>query len=75
MQRAHFIFVEVDFISGGKKIRSLRNLNMKNNQIRLFNLENTISLWFYEMKVNHFLNSERKIIYIQKRVNNFLNKA
>ena len=30
---------------------------------------------FYEKTVNNFLISEQKIIYIQKRVNNFLNNA
>ena len=30
---------------------------------------------FYEKIGNNFLNSEQKIIYIEKRVNNFLNNA
>ena len=30
---------------------------------------------FYEKTWNNFLNSEHKIIYAEKRVNNFLNKA
>ena len=30
---------------------------------------------FYEKTVNKFLNSEYKIIYAEKRVNNFLNNA
>ena len=30
---------------------------------------------FYKKTVNDFLNSEQKIIYTEKRVNNFLNNA
>ena len=30
---------------------------------------------FYEKTVNDFLNSEQKIIYTEKRVNNFVNNA
>ena len=30
---------------------------------------------FYEKTRNGFLNSEQKIIYVEKRVNNFLNNA
>ena len=30
---------------------------------------------FYEKTGNNFLNSEQKIIYAKKRVNNFLNNA
>ena len=30
---------------------------------------------FYEKTVKNFLNSEHKIIYAKKRVNNFLNNA
>ena len=30
---------------------------------------------FYEKTVNDFLNSEQKIIYVETRVNNFLNNA
>ena len=30
---------------------------------------------FYEKTANKFLNSEQKIIYTEKRVNNFLNNA
>ena len=30
---------------------------------------------FYEKTVDDFLNSEKKIIYAKKRVNNFLNNA
>ena len=30
---------------------------------------------FYEKTVNDFLNSEQKIIYAKKRVNNFLNNV
>ena len=30
---------------------------------------------FYEKTMNNFLNSEQKIIYAKKRVNNFLNNA
>ena len=30
---------------------------------------------FYEKTTNNFLNSEHKIIYAKKRVNNFLNNA
>ena len=30
---------------------------------------------FYKKTVNAFLNSEQKIIYAEKRVNNFLNNA
>ena len=30
---------------------------------------------FYEKTANNFLNSEHKIIYAKKRVNNFLNNA
>ena len=30
---------------------------------------------FYEKTGNNFLNSEHKIIYAEKRVNNFLNNA
>ena len=30
---------------------------------------------FYEKTRNNFLNSEHKIIYTEKRVNNFLNNA
>ena len=30
---------------------------------------------FYEKMANDFLNSEQKIIYAEKRVNNFLNNA
>ena len=30
---------------------------------------------FYEKTRNDFLNSEQKIIYVEKRVNNFLNNA
>ena len=30
---------------------------------------------FYEKTGKHFLNSEQKIIYIEKRVNHFLNNA
>ena len=30
---------------------------------------------FYEKTGNNFLNSERKIIYTEKRVNNFLNNV
>ena len=30
---------------------------------------------FYEKTKNNFLNSERKIIYAEKRVNNFVNNA
>ena len=30
---------------------------------------------FYEKTVNDFLNSEQKIIYAEKRVNNFVNNA
>ena len=30
---------------------------------------------FYEEKGNNFLNSEHKIIYTEKRVNNFVNNA
>ena len=30
---------------------------------------------FYEKTGNDFLNSEQKIIYAEKRVNNFLNNA
>ena len=30
---------------------------------------------FYEKIGNNFLNSEQKIVYVEKRVNNFLNNA
>ena len=30
---------------------------------------------FYAKNVNNYLNSEQKIIYTEKRVNNFLNNA
>ena len=30
---------------------------------------------FYEKTVNNFLNSEQKIIYAKKRVNDFINNA
>ena len=30
---------------------------------------------FYEKTRNHFLNSEQKIIYAEKKVNNFLNNV
>ena len=47
----------------------------KSIQIRRLNLENMISLGVLWEKVNNFLNSEPKIIYAKKRVNNFLNNA
>ena len=34
-----------------------------------------ISMVFYEKTRNNFLNSEQKIIYAEKRVNNLLNNA
>ena len=47
----------------------------KSIQIWRLNLENTISLGVYEKTGNNFLNSEQKIIYAKKRVNNFLKIA
>ena len=47
----------------------------KNIQIWLLNLENTISLVFYEKTGNNYLNNEQKIIYAEKRVNNFSNNT
>ena len=47
----------------------------KSIQIWRLNLENTISMVFYEKTRNNFLNSEQKIIYAEKRVNNLLNNA
>ena len=34
-----------------------------------------LKTWFYEKIGNNFLNSEQKIIYAEKRVNNFVNNA
>ena len=48
---------------------------MKNIQIWLLNLENMISLGILWENSEQFLNSEQKIIYAEKRVNNFLNNA
>ena len=48
---------------------------MKNIQIWLLNLENMISLGVLWENSEQFLNSEQKIIYAEKRVNNFLNNA
>ena len=49
----------------------------KNIQIWCLNLENTISLGvlWENWVIFFFLNSEQKIIYVEKRVNNFLNNA
>ena len=67
MQRANFINVETDFINvetdfinAEKQIRLLWNLNMKNIQTWLLNLENMISLGVLWEKS---LKSEQKIIY------------
>ena len=48
---------------------------MKNIQIWLLNLENMISLGVLWENNENFLNSEQRIIYEEKRVNNFLNNA
>ena len=47
----------------------------KNIQIWCLNLENTISLDVLWENNEQFLNNEHKIIYAEKRVNNFLNNA
>ena len=47
----------------------------KSIQIWHLDLEKSISLGFLSKTVDEFLNSEQKIIYAEKRVNNFLNNA
>ena len=47
----------------------------KSIQIWCLDLEKTISLGIYKKIVNNFLKSEQKIIYTEKRVNNFFNNA
>ena len=69
MQRENFINVETDFINAEKYIRLLWNLNMKKHSDLAFKFRKhdfTRCLWE---------NSEQKIIYAKKRVNNFLNNA
>ena len=69
MQRENFINVETDFINAEKQIRLLWNLNMKKHSNLAFKFRKhdfTRCLWE---------NSEQKIIYAKKRVNNFLNNA
>ena len=47
----------------------------KSIQIWHLNLENTISLDVLWENDEQFLNTKQKIIYVEKRVNNFLNNA
>ena len=47
----------------------------KSIQIWHLDLENMISLGVLWENSEQFLNSEQKIIYVEKRVNNFLNNA
>ena len=69
VQRANFINVEIDFINAEKQIRSFWNLNMKKNSDLAFKIR--------KQDFNRcFIRKQwTEKIYIEKRVNNFLNNA
>ena len=76
VQRANFINVEIDFINAEKHIRSFWNLNMKKHLDLTFKVrKQDFTRCFIRKERTIFLNNEQKIIYAEKRVNNFLNNA
>ena len=74
--RANFINVETDFINAEKQIRLLWNLNVKKHSDLAFKFKkHDFTRCFMRQQWTIFLNSEQKIIYAKKRVNNFLNNV
>ena len=76
MHRTNFINVETYFINAEKQIQLLWNLNMKKHSDFTFKFrKHDFTRCFTRKPWTIFLNSEQKIIYAEKRVNNFLNNA
>ena len=77
MQRANFINLETYFINAEKQIRLLWNSNMKKHIYLAFKFrEHNFKRCFMRKQwTMNNLCSEQRIIYAEKRVNNFLNNA
>ena len=76
MQRANFINVEKDFIDAKKQI--LITVKFKQEKAFRFGVyiqKTRFHKVFYERTGNSSLNSDQKIIFAEKKVNNFLNNA
>ena len=74
MQRANFISVEKDFIDAEKQI--LITVKFKHEKAFRFGVyiqKTRFHKVFYERTGNSSLNSDQKIIFAEKRVNNFSN--
>ena len=71
-----FINVEIDFINAEQQIHSMFNLKMKKYSDLTFKFrKHYFTRCFMRKQGTNFLNSEHKIIYVEKRVNNFLNNG
>ena len=76
MRSANFINLETYFINAKKRIRSFWNLNMKKHSDLAFKIrKKNFSRCFMRKLGTICLNNEKRIIYAEKRVNNFLNNA
>ena len=75
VQRANFINVERFYQSRNTNLFIVKFKHEKAFRFGVRIQKTRFHQVFYEKTGNDFLNSEQKIIYIEKRVNNFLNNA
>ena len=75
MYREQILLMKKQILSMQKnRFDYCQNSNMKNHSYLAFKFGNyDFTKCFYGKTVNNFLNSEQKITYVEKRVNNFFN--
>ena len=76
VQRSNFINVEIDFIDAEKQILTTAKFKYeKAFRFGVYIYKTRFLKVFYERTGNNSLNSDQKIIFVEKKVNNFLNNA